>query len=126
VSDQYREIIVTGWAGTAHADSGIRLVEVCLACRSQTYSRSGIPKQLVDWDQWTGDHFFRVWPLAKRVFVTDEVAEFLKKSGPRSFDIYPAEKSPSFRYPGTMIVEPFSAHFPEDFAIRYGRPLGLE
>lgn len=126
LSNQYREFIVTGWAGAAHVDSGIRLVEVCPACGSQTYSRSGIAKQMVDWDQWTGDHFFRVWPLAKRVFVTDEVADFLKESAPRSFDIFPAEKSPGLRYPGTMIVERFSAHFPADLAIRYGRPLGLE
>jgi hypothetical protein len=125
-SDQYREIIVTGWAGVAHPDSGIRLVEVCPACRSQTYSRSGPPKQLVDWSQWTGDHFFRVWPLPKLAFVTDEVAEFLKESAPRLFDLYPAEKEPCLRWPGKTIVEELSAHFPEDLAIKYGRPLGLE
>jgi hypothetical protein len=126
VSDQYREIIVTGWAGVAHPDSGFRLVEVCPVCRSQTYHHAGVVKQLVDWSQWTGDHFFRVWPLAKLVFVTDEVAEFLKQSAPRSFELYPAEKTPKLRWLGQIVVDPLSGHFPKDLAIKYGRLLGLE
>jgi hypothetical protein len=126
VSNEYRELIVTGWAGVADLESGIRLVEVCPLCRTQTYTRSGNVKRLVDWTQWTGDHFFRVWPLAKCIFVTSEVAEFLKASETKTLQIYPAEKVPGLDKPWTTIVEQLSAYLPEDLAIKYGRPLGLE
>ena len=85
-SDQYRELIVTGWAGTVHPESGIQHVHACPACRCQTYERPANVKKLIDWDQWTGDHFFRVWPFPKFVFVTEQVAEFLKGAAPRSFE----------------------------------------
>src|SRR5580698_1411117 len=37
-SDEYHEFVVTGWAGMASPESGIKLLESCPACQWKKYS----------------------------------------------------------------------------------------
>jgi hypothetical protein len=70
-----------------------------------------------------------VWPFAGHRFCTERAADWLKSSGLRSFSIVnPFEREKRKRYvmdggfPGGRLSEAL----PEDLAIKYGSPLGLE
>lgn len=73
-----RELIVTGWAGMASPESGIRLVERCEGCGHTVYSGSNNSGALIDVTQWDGSDFFIVWPLPAFIFVTDRVAQVIR------------------------------------------------
>jgi hypothetical protein len=72
-------VVVTGWAGEATRESGITMLEHCEACGHTTYSDCTCPKRLIDLSLWDGSDFFIVWPLPKFVFVTDKVAELVRR-----------------------------------------------
>jgi hypothetical protein len=125
-SNEYQELIVTGWAGMALPESGIRLIESCPACRYKRYSGITNFERLIDWSQWSGDDFFIVWPRPSKKLVTERVAQWLL-----------SRKVKSFRLSGfqdlDQMVEKFgsspgllSDYLPEDLAIKYGKPLGLD
>jgi len=125
-STEYHEFIVTGWAGMASPESGVRLEKSCPGCRWKKYSGITSPEKLVDWSQWTGEDFFIVWPKPSYRLVTQRVAQWLLSHKVKSFklmtfnDIEPwyAKLGSS---PGRL-----SNYLPEDLALRYGRPLGIE
>jgi hypothetical protein len=73
------EIIVTGWAGLAAPESGIRLLEECKACGALCYSAYTDPQLLINKDQWDGSDVFMVWPLPRFIFISRRLAQFLKK-----------------------------------------------
>lgn len=57
-SSRLWELAVTGTAGKAHADSGIRVLERCEACgavESSSFRSNGI---IVDEERWDGSDFF--------------------------------------------------------------------
>lgn len=72
------EVIVTGWAGEAPAESGIRMRYYCEACKDTEYTNCKRPEYLIDPTQWDGSDFFIVWPLPKFIFVTDRVAQLIR------------------------------------------------
>ena len=69
---------MTGWAGIAPAESGVRLVERCDGCGHIRYSGCENSDALIDVSQWDGGDFFMVWPLPKYIFVTDRVAQLVR------------------------------------------------
>jgi hypothetical protein len=73
------EVVVTGWAGTASANSGVKLVERCDWCGDLEYSGCDDPARLIDLSQWDGSDLFMVWPLPKFIFVTDRVAQLIRE-----------------------------------------------
>jgi hypothetical protein len=87
VSAEYRELIVTGWAGVARPESGIRVVKSCRTCHWKKYSGLRDPEQLIDWSQWTAEDFFIVWPLPNFILITERVAELLLNLDAKSFDL---------------------------------------
>lgn len=68
------ELVVTGWAGLAPPESGIRLTEYCPGCRFAHYSGLMDADRLIDPARWDGADFFTVWPMASFILVTDRVA----------------------------------------------------
>jgi len=68
------ELVVTGSAGVAPPESGIRFLEHCSGCNHSDYSACTHPEHLVDPSQWDGSDFFTVWPLGRYIFVTERVA----------------------------------------------------
>jgi hypothetical protein len=70
------EFIVTGKAGTAHPDSGIRVLWECEGCKEIEYSSytNGI---IVDESKWDGSDFFTVNGYPRYILVTERVKEFV-------------------------------------------------
>jgi hypothetical protein len=128
-SDEYREFIVTGWAGVARPESGMKLLDSCPGCFWKDYGPIHDFTQVIDWDRWTQEDFFFVWPLVYQRLCTERAAKWLETSGIRSFclgngfeRLEKRKNSLCFGIPRG----PLSAYLPEDLAIKYGRPLGLE
>jgi len=128
-SDEYREFTITGWAGVVRPESGMRLLDSCPMCFRKSYGPITDFDQVIDWDQWTGEDFFFVWPLTGHRLCTERAAKWLEASGVRSFllgrgfELLEKEKkSLYFGIPRGRL----SKYLPEDLAIKYGRPLGLE
>ncbi|MGO9337815.1 MAG: hypothetical protein ACLPY1_09935 [Terracidiphilus sp.] len=126
LSTDYREFIVTGWAGIAAPQSGIRVKKSCPACHWKKYTGITNYEELIDWSQWTGDDFFMVWPLPHYVLVTDRVAQFLLGSGVKSFRLGGLDDSDQQVGAAGFNVGRLSNFLPKDLAIKYGSPLGLE
>ncbi len=74
------ELVLTGWAGMAPKETGIRLVRSCDACGLLRYSGAEHPEKLIDPRQWDGSDFFMVWPLPGFIFVTAQVATAMRES----------------------------------------------
>jgi len=128
VSTEYQEFIVTGWAGMASPESGIQVQvkKSCPVCHWKNYSGITNYEKLIDWSQWTGDDFFIVWPMPLYILITERVAQWFLGRGVKSFCL---KELDDFDQPvGTAGFCPglLSNYFPEDLAIKYGRPLGLE
>jgi hypothetical protein len=75
---QLWELVVTGWAGLANPESGIRRTRICEACKSVKYSGLEHPELLIDEAQRDGSDFFMVWPLPLFVFITQRVADCIR------------------------------------------------
>jgi len=125
-SNEYREFVTTGWAGMASPDSGVQVDKSCLACRWKHYSPITNYEKLIDWNQWTGEDFFIVWPLPLHVLITERVAEWLQLQKVKSFRLKKLEDEDPFIAKYGFTVGRLSHFLPEDLAIKYGRPLGLE
>lgn len=74
------ELVLTGWAGLASAESGIRLREFCDGCSYAVYTGLQSPEKLINVASWDGSDFFMVWPMPNYVFVTDRVVDVIRKN----------------------------------------------
>ena len=126
MSREYRELIVTGWAGIARTESGVRVVESCSACHYKRYSGFTDVEQLIDWEQWTGEDFFMVWPLPLFILVTERVASWLLSHKVKSLTLAGLHDLDPGVVGFGFTVGRLSDFLPEDLALRYGKPLGLE
>jgi hypothetical protein len=120
------ELVVTGWAGQASPNSGVKLLEKCDGCGHMIYSQFSSSQELIDESKWDGADIFMVWPMPKFIFVTQRVADIIrhhKLTGVELTevnDLQPAEgKRPTFS-PGRL-----SNYMPEDRARQLGEPLGI-
>ena len=128
-SDEYHEFVVTGWAGMASPESGIKLLESCPGCQWKKYSAITNFDKVLDWSQWTGEDFFIVWPMAGFSLCTEDVAKWLLAHKVKSCRLEEGFSIISRRpilarlgYTGGRLTD----YFPDDLAIKYGKPLGLE
>jgi hypothetical protein len=121
-----------GWAGVARPESGIRLIEACPGCGYKRYSGLQEVEQLIDWGQWSGEDFFMVWPLPKFRLVTRRVADVLEGLKVKSFSLGSLRRIEVRKAPAALqgsrgfAVGRLSAFMPQDIAVKYGGPLGLE
>ena len=84
-------------------------------------------ENLIDWSQWTGEDFFIVWPMPGFMLITERVAELLLRLKVRSFelrDLY--HDFDQWILNSGYTVSRLSNFLPEDLAIKYGAPIGLE
>lgn len=74
------ELEISGKAGDAHPDSGIRILYVCPQCGYTAYSsfRKGIT---VDEAKWDGTDFFTVNGYSKHILVTERVKNLVVQNG---------------------------------------------
>ncbi len=73
------ELVLTGWGGIAPEESGVRLREYCPYCKRVIYTGFQNPTTLFDEKQWDGSDIFMIWPLPGYVFITERVADAIKK-----------------------------------------------
>jgi hypothetical protein len=124
LSHDYYELIVTGWAGLARPESGIRLLEDCPGCGYKKYSGLEDAARLIDWSQWTGDDFFIVWPLPAFTLITARVAETLQSLAVKSYVLGSLrsrelrEKPERLRAHFGFSVGRLSQFMPEDVAVQ--------
>jgi hypothetical protein len=123
LSTEYQQLVVVGWAGVASEESGIHLDEKCRFCHSAIYSKLCHPEKLIDWNQWTGEDFFTVWPVGY-MLITRRVAELLQSLKVKSFSLEEPDESWVGR--NRFHVARLSSWMPDDVARKYGEPLGLE
>jgi len=120
------QLVVTGWAGIAPPESGIKLIEDCPACGHKVYSAWTNPERLVTPSQWDGSDFFMVWPLPMHIFLTERVAQLIRESSLAGSILKPSENlvfSPQVvptLSPGRLLY-----HMPEQRARELGEPLGI-
>ena len=120
------ELVVTGWAGMAPAETGIKLIEECRACGLLRYSGCPNPGRLIDAAQWDGSDFFMVWPLPKFIFISDRVAQMIRDRSltgavlKRPTDIFSGLASGCGFGPGRL-----SHWMPEERARELGGALGI-
>jgi hypothetical protein len=126
VSDQYQELVVTGWAGVARAESGIRPTIKCERCHSVRYSAPTDCSQIIDWNQWTGDDFFFVWPLPNSILITERVAELLLRLAVKSYRLGGFQDCDPIVWTTGISPLRLSNYLPADLMVKYGLPLGLE
>jgi hypothetical protein len=132
LSHDYSELIVTGWGGIARPESGIELSEACPGCPAKRYTALREADQLIDWNKWTGEDFFIVWPLPKFKLVTKRVADALESLRVKSYQLgglryLELRSTPeSLRPLRGFVVGALSDFVPDDIAHKYGKPLGLE
>ena len=126
VSDQYEELVVIGSAGAARPESGIRPTKKCEICHTIRYSAPTDCSQIIDWDQWTGDDFFVVWPLPRNILITERVAELLLKLGVKSYRLGGFQDFHPVIWTTGILPLRLSNYLPADLVAKYGPPLGLE
>jgi hypothetical protein len=131
LSKDYLQLVVSGWAGVARPESGIRLIEECSGCAHKKYSPLEDAGQLIDWSQWSGEDFFVVWPVPS-CLVTEGVANALRELKVKSYNfkspqaLENRDMPPALRRNFGFTAGRLSALMPEDVAKKYGAPLGLE
>jgi hypothetical protein len=122
------ELVVTGWAGMAHPDSGIRLDDSgsCKSCGLLHYTEITDAEQLIDQSRWDGSDFFMVWPLPRFVFVTKRVANVIRDHHLTGVRIQPvSELKPSPHVIPGYSPGRLSYWMPEKRARELGEPLGI-
>jgi len=130
---QFWELIVTGWAGLASSESGIRLNQEksCPVCGSLKYSGATNFSRLIDEKNWDGSDFFMVWPLPKFMFVSDRVREFIQRNDIQLTQfVSPEDLRPKTELDRQMLNMGFSPGRlsnwrPEERAHQLGDPLGI-
>jgi hypothetical protein len=118
------ELVVTGWAGMARPESGIRLDEPasCSVCGHLRYTGLRNPGSLIDESKWDGSDFFMVWPMPMFVFVTDGVRRTVREHHLTGVRVVPvSDLGPADGFsPGRL-----SYSMPEERARELGEPLGI-
>lgn len=117
------ELIVTGWAGMATAESGVKLVEHCDVCGSLRYSGCNNAEKLIDVSRWDGSDFFMVWPLPKFIFIADRVARAIRANG---FKGAAFKRLEELNLSGGFSPGRLSYWMPEGRAHELGAELGIE
>ncbi|MBN2582702.1 MAG: hypothetical protein JXL80_06505 [Planctomycetes bacterium] len=117
------ELVLTGWAGMAPPESGIRITEKCDACGYRRYSGCDNPDKLIAVSQWDGSDFFMVWPLPRYIWVTQRVVDTIREYRLKGAVLKRPEElsfSSSGFGPGRLID-----WMPEERARELGKPLGI-
>ncbi len=127
LSQEYSKLVVTGWAGIAPSESGIELLEACDVCGYKKYSSLRKREHLIDWTQWAGEDFFMVWPLPHYLMITKRVADALSDLKAKSYKLESMlTPPPAYARNWGFSVGVLSDFLPEDLAMKYGEPLGLQ
>ena len=90
------ELVVVGWGGVAAAAARPKLVSWCPHCHHKRYTIAE-PSRLIDPKQWDGSDLFMVWPLPGYRFVSDRLADILRREQASGVRLIPASELPMKR-----------------------------
>ncbi|MEW6103876.1 MAG: hypothetical protein AB1630_08725, partial [bacterium] len=74
------ELVITGFAGMASSESGVKLTYKCEYCNRIKYSGCTNKSALIDSSQWNGSDFFFIYPMTNFIFITERVKEFIEEN----------------------------------------------
>ena len=116
------ELAVTGWGGMG-ALAGVELIKFCPSCGHRVY-RIAEPGRLVDPSAWDGSDFFIVWPLPLYQFVSDRLAQIIRRNRLSGVKLIPlTELATKLR--GGATPPPIDDIMPEARAIELGKKFDL-
>jgi hypothetical protein len=129
ISNEYQELVVTGWAGVVSLESGMRLKYSCPVCQYRSYSAITNYDKVIDWDKWSGEDFFFVYPFLGRILCTERVVKWLRRQKVKSFRVeegFAERKRDSIISKMGMTAGQLSNILPDDLAIKYSQQIGLK
>jgi Protein of unknown function (Gmx_para_CXXCG) len=117
------ELVVVGWGGVAAAAARPRLTHWCPHCQHKHYTIAE-PSRLIDPAQWDGSDLFMVWPLPGYRFVSNRLADILRRERVSGVKLIPASEIPMERGGG---ASPGNLRYrmPEDRARELDQRFGL-
>jgi hypothetical protein len=116
------ELAVTGWGGMGKS-AGVELVEFCPSCRHRVY-RIAEPSRLIDPSAWDGNDFFMVWPLPLFRFVSDRLAQIIRRNRLSGVKLTPAIEVAA-KLSGGASPPPIDDIMPEARALELGEKFDL-
>lgn len=116
------EFVVTGFAGMAPIESGVKLTYKCEACNHIEYSSCTNVSALIDMYQWDGSDFFSVYPMGS-FLVTERVKNLIEEKKLTNCKVIPLEEAgiPERLMRGGKLYYYMSI----DRARAFGEPLGI-
>jgi hypothetical protein len=117
------ELMVVGWGGVAAAAARPKLVSWCPHCHHKRYTIAE-PSRLIDAAQWDGSDLFMVWPLPRYRFVSDRLADILRRERVSGVRLIPAPELPMSRG-GDATPGRLRYFMPEDRARELDEQFGL-
>jgi hypothetical protein len=117
------ELVVVGWGGVAAAAAGPKLKYWCPGCQHKIYTIAE-PSRLIDPAQWDGSDLFMVWPLPHHCFVSDRLADILRRAQVSGAKLIPAPEIPMKRG-GSASPGYLRYSMPEDRARELDERFGL-
>lgn len=119
------ELAVTGWGGIGPS-AGVEMIEFCPGCRHSEY-RIAEPGKLVDPSAWDGSDFFIVWPLPLYRFVSDRLAQIIRRNRLSGAKLIPLGELAEVVLSGggRASPPPLDDVMPEDRALELGRKYDL-
>lgn len=73
------ELKVRGWGGLLAEDTGVRLIDFCPGCGSSGYKQWKTGRFRIDESQWDGSDVFMVWPVPLYIFISDRLAQIIRR-----------------------------------------------
>lgn len=119
---RFWELVITGWAGVAPLESGVRLIDRCPVCGHRVYRCFDHPESLIQRSRWDGSDFFIVWPLPRFFFISWKTMQVLQGSGLREFRTVPVRE---LVCEGTLTPGSLSYWMPASRALILGADLGI-
>lgn len=116
------ELAVTGWGGMGES-AGVELITFCPSCRHRVY-RIAEPARLVDPSAWDGSDFFIVWPLPLYRFVSDRLAQIIRRNWLSGVKLIPPVELAA-KLSGGATPPPLDNIMPEARALELGKRFDL-
>ncbi|MEW6103872.1 MAG: hypothetical protein AB1630_08705 [bacterium] len=109
------ELVIKGFAGIPHSDSGIKLKSWCEGCG---FLRFSVPfsktPHLIDTSLWDGSDLFWVYPFGRYIFVTERVKDVIEGNKLKGCKFIPIEEVdlPEIKVGDTLGAEALSLLYP--------------
>ena len=121
------ELLVTGWGGMAHPDSGIVFDQAksCSVCGLLRYTQASNYAKLIDPTKYDGSDIFMVWPMPTYIFISDRLHGLMTSANLSGVRFEKLEDLPHNRFDSGFGPGRLSYWMPEKRATELGRDIGI-